>query len=60
PTGLASSRRRGIASGAAAAMNRAPDSVRPKTMPRLLEEASPVGLSVAVTNEDERNTFTFT
>ncbi|MEL6723490.1 MAG: acetyl-CoA acetyltransferase [Pseudomonadota bacterium] len=31
----------------------------PEAMPRLLEEVSPVGLVVAVTSEDERNTFTF-
>jgi acetyl-CoA C-acetyltransferase len=31
----------------------------PAAMPRLLEEDSPVGLSVKVTTEDERNTFTF-
>lgn len=31
----------------------------PDAMPRLLEEQSPVGLSVRVTTEDERNTFVF-
>ena len=31
----------------------------PEAMPRLLEEESPVGLPVAVTTADERNTFTF-
>ncbi|MEL7231224.1 MAG: hypothetical protein AAGJ85_01775 [Pseudomonadota bacterium] len=32
----------------------------PEALPRLLEEKSPVGLSVTVTTQDERNTFTFT
>lgn len=32
----------------------------PDAMPRLLEEASPVGLPVAISSEDERNTFHFT
>ncbi|MEM9842719.1 MAG: acetyl-CoA acetyltransferase, partial [Pseudomonadota bacterium] len=31
----------------------------PEAMPRLLDEASPVGLSVRVTTENERNTFQF-
>ncbi|MEM7328239.1 MAG: acetyl-CoA acetyltransferase [Pseudomonadota bacterium] len=31
----------------------------PDAMPRLLEDASPVGLSVSVTTQDERNTFSF-
>ena len=31
----------------------------PESMPRLLEETSPVGLKVRVTTEDERNTFVF-
>ena len=31
----------------------------PEAMPRLLDEESPVGLPVAVTTADERNTFTF-
>ncbi|MEL6860535.1 MAG: acetyl-CoA acetyltransferase [Pseudomonadota bacterium] len=31
----------------------------PEAMPRLLEEESPVGLSVRVTTENERNTFVF-
>ncbi len=31
----------------------------PDAMPRLLEEESPVGLKVRVTNQDERNTFVF-
>ncbi|MEO1642817.1 MAG: acetyl-CoA acetyltransferase [Pseudomonadota bacterium] len=32
----------------------------PDALPHLLEEESPVDLSVTVTTEDERNTFTFT
>ena len=32
----------------------------PEAMPRLLQEESPVGLTVTVTTEDERNTFQFT
>ena len=31
----------------------------PEAMPRLLEEDSPVGLTVKVSSEDERNTFAF-
>ncbi|MEL6857691.1 MAG: acetyl-CoA acetyltransferase [Pseudomonadota bacterium] len=31
----------------------------PEAMPRLLEEASPVGLPVTLASEDERNTFQF-
>jgi acetyl-CoA C-acetyltransferase len=31
----------------------------PEAMPRLLEEASPVGLRVTISNQDERNSFKF-